>query len=173
MKLDEVKNLIRDIPDFPKPGIMFKDITPILQDPDACETIVSCFCSRLPNNKIDCVAGIESRGFLFGPMIANQLKVPFVPIRKKGKLPYKVFSEKYDLEYGKAEIEVHQDAITSRMNVLIHDDLLATGGTVNAAINLVKKLNAKPFALAFVIELSFLNAAKKFNLKNVVSLLKY
>lgn len=173
MKLDEIKNLIRDIPDFPKPGIIFKDITPILQNPVACETIVSFFCSRLTNNKIDCVAGVESRGFLFGPMIANQLKVPFIPIRKKGKLPYKVFSEKYDLEYGKAEIEVHQDAIISGMNVLIHDDLLATGGTINAAINLVKKLNAKPLALAFIIELSFLNAVEKFNLKNIVSLLKY
>ncbi len=173
MILNEVEKLIRDIPDFPKKGILFKDITPVLQSPEACDLILSFFYDKFCDLNIDCVAGIESRGFLFGPMIAKLLKVPFVPIRKKGKLPYKVYSEKYDLEYGSAEIEIHQDAICKDMRVLIHDDLLATGGTVNAAINLIKKFGAKPVSSSFIIELTFLKASERFNLHNIISLFKY
>ena len=123
MLSQKIQSLVRDIPDFPKDGIVFKDITPILADSALCLEIVHTFIKELKGLKIDTVVGVESRGFLFGFMLANALKVPFVPIRKKGKLPYEVVSHKFDLEYGSAEIEMHVDAIQKGCNVLVHDDL--------------------------------------------------
>jgi len=153
-----LKNVIRDIPDFPKPGIVFKDITPILKDPELCTAVVEEFASKLAGIEIDVIAGIESRGFLFGLMLANRLNVPFIPIRKQGKLPFKTVAESYKLEYGQATIEVHEDAFPAGTKVLIHDDLLATGGTVVAASKLIEKLGGVVSGYAFVISLDFLQS---------------
>src|SRR5690606_8000608 len=120
---------IRDVPDFPRPGIIFKDITPILKDPDLCGAIVEHMAEAIDEETIDVIAGIESRGFLFGLMLAQRLKKPFVPVRKAGKLPYDTVRQEYTLEYGNAVIEIHADAFAAGSRVLIHDDLLATGGT--------------------------------------------
>ena len=154
----KLENSLRDIADFPKPGILFKDITPILKDARLCTEVMDEFINRLEGIKIDVVAGIESRGFLFGLMLANRLGVPFVPVRKKGKLPSKTVEEPCELEYGSAILEIHTDAIHPGQRVLIHDDLLATGGTVGAATRLVQKLEGEVAAYAFVISLDFLNA---------------
>jgi adenine phosphoribosyltransferase len=153
----KIKSTLRDVVDFPKPGIVFKDITPVLKDPQLCKEITQALVEQLSSLKIDAVAGIESRGFLFGLALANALNVPFVPIRKAGKLPYKTIQQSYDLEYGSATLEVHEDAFEEGQNVLIHDDLLATGGTVIAASQLVKKLNANVIGYSFIISLNFLN----------------
>lgn len=157
MLADKIKQTLRDVPDFPKPGIIFKDITPVLKDPDLCAEITSALALQLKDIKIDVVAGIESRGFLFGLALAQALKVPFVPIRKVGKLPYRTIQQLYDLEYGSATLEVHEDAFTPKQQVLIHDDLLATGGTVVAASKLVEQLNAHVAGYSFLISLDFLN----------------
>ncbi len=157
MLSDKIKQIIRDVPDFPKPGIIFKDITPILKNAELCKEITAALAEQLTELKIDAVAGIESRGFMFGLALAQQLNVPFVPIRKAGKLPYKTIQQCYDLEYGSATLEVHEDAFESGQRVLIHDDLLATGGTVVAASNLVHKLGASVAAYSFLINLDFLN----------------
>ena len=172
---NRLKAVIRDIPNFPQPGIVFKDITPILKDQDLCKSIVEEFAKRLEGIEIDIVAGIESRGFLFGLMLANYLNVPFVPIRKQGKLPYKTIAESYKLEYGQATIEIHEDAFPAGSKILIHDDLLATGGTVVAAANLVEKLGGIVAGFAFVISLDFLNAQGRLDRfsKNMVSLAAY
>ena len=132
----KLKQIIRDFPDYPKPGIIFKDISPILMDMDLYGQVISSFAERIRKLNVDAIAGIESRGFWFGPAIANQLNVPFVPIRKRGKLPGETYSYSYDLEYGSAEIEVQKDSLPVGAKVLIHDDLLATGGTAIAAANL-------------------------------------
>lgn len=163
---------IRDIPDFPQPGIVFKDITPILKDPELCKEIVEEFVIRLKDMTIDVVAGIESRGFLFGLMLASRLGVPFVPIRKQGKLPYQTIAEGYKLEYGQATIEVHADAFEEGARVLIHDDLLATGGTVVAASKLVARAGAQIAGFSFLISLDFLNAKGRLTRfsKNIISL---
>ncbi|TDQ07444.1 adenine phosphoribosyltransferase [Pedobacter metabolipauper] len=153
----KIKQTVRDVKDFPKPGIIFKDITPILKEPLLCAEIVEALASQLINIQIDVVAGIESRGFLFGPSLAQRLNVPFVPIRKAGKLPYKTIRESYDLEYGSAVIECHKDALLTGQRVLIHDDLLATGGTVVAASKLIMQLGASVSAYSFIIALDFLN----------------
>lgn len=147
--------------DFPKPGIVFKDITPILKDPALCMEITSALAEQLKGMDIDVVAGIESRGFLFGPSLAQLLDVPFVPIRKAGKLPYKTIQQSYDLEYGCATIEVHEDALLKGQRVLIHDDLLATGGTVVAASKLVMQLGAEVAGYSFIIGLDFLNGKSR------------
>ena len=133
MIAQQIKSVIRDIPDFPKPGIVFKDITPILKDPPLCKQIIAAFAERLSGTRIDVIAGVESRGFLFGLSLATELGVPFVPVRKAGKLPYTIKQKVYELEYGTATIELHTDAFEAGQHVLIHDDLLATGGTVTAA----------------------------------------
>jgi adenine phosphoribosyltransferase len=171
-KLDSA---IRDIADFPKPGIIFKDITPILKDPQLCNDVIDEFVKQLAGIKIDVIAGIESRGFLFGMMLANRLQIPFVPIRKKGKLPFKTIQEPCELEYGSAILELHEDAIIPGQRVLIHDDLLATGGTVSAATRLVQKLDGEVAAYAFVISLDFLSAKQKLKLvsNNIISLVSY
>ena len=158
---DRIKAAIRDIPDFPKPGIIFKDITPILKDPNLCSGIIDAFAERLAGTKIDVVAGVESRGFLFGLMLAIKLNVPFVPVRKAGKLPHTVKQKIYELEYGTATIEMHADAINPGARVLIHDDLLATGGTVTAASELIQELGGVVCGFTFVVGLGFLDGAKR------------
>ncbi len=171
----KLENAIRDISDFPKPGIVFKDITPILKDATLCNEVIDEFVRQLEGVEIDVIAGIESRGFLFGLMLANRLNIPFVPIRKKGKLPFKTVEEPCELEYGSAILELHTDAISPGQKVLIHDDLLATGGTVSAATRLVKKLGGKVIGYAFVISLDFLNAKEKLaaDSENIITLVSY
>ena len=154
---EQIISTIRDVPDFPKPGIIFKDITPLLQDVVLSKKITLAFAEYWIDKKIDVIVGIESRGFIWGNSLAQEMNIPFVPIRKKGKLPSDTYSFKYDLEYGSAEIEIHKDAITAGQNVLIHDDLLATGGTAIAAAELIKMCGGKVAGYSFLVELSFLN----------------
>jgi adenine phosphoribosyltransferase len=156
MSIRRVKAAIRDIPDFPKPGILFKDITPVLADPELFKTAVNTIVARLRKMKVTKIAAVESRGFLFGAAAALRLGIGLVPIRKKGKLPYKTVNVSYELEYGSAELEMHRDAVTKKDRVVIIDDLLATGGTARAAAQLIEKLGAKVVELDFIIELSFL-----------------
>jgi len=171
----KIKETLRDVADFPKPGIIFKDITPVLQDPQLCEEITKALTAQLREIKIDVVAGIESRGFLFGLALAQALNVPFVPIRKVGKLPHKTVQQSYDLEYGSATLEVHEDAFLPGQHVLIHDDLLATGGTVVAASKLVNMLSANVAAYSFLISLDFLNGKDRLTTfcPNTFSLVSY
>ncbi len=157
----QIKSAIRDIPDFPKPGIVFKDITPILKDPILCDNIVNAFVEKLNGIRIDVVAGVESRGFLFGLALAGKLGVPFVPVRKAGKLPYAIKQKKYDLEYGSATIEIHTDAFEAGQHILIHDDLLATGGTVMATSELITEMGGTIAGFAFVVGLGFLNGQER------------
>jgi adenine phosphoribosyltransferase len=170
-----LKNAIRDVADFPKPGIMFKDITPILADNKLCDDIVDETAKRLEGIKIDAIAGIESRGFLFGFLLAQKLRVPFIPVRKAGKLPYQTISYSYNLEYGTATIEVHTDALKAGDNILIHDDLLATGGTAIAAAELVKQLGGTVAGYSFIVELDFLSGrdALAQYTENVISLVSF
>ncbi|MBS7566435.1 adenine phosphoribosyltransferase [Mucilaginibacter sp. Bleaf8] len=156
-----IKSAIRDIPDFPKPSIVFKDITPILKDPDLCTSVVEAFAVQLAGTRIDVVAGVESRGFLFGLQLACRLGVPFIPVRKAGKLPYSVKQKVYELEYGQATIELHTDAFAPGQHVLIHDDLLATGGTVTAASELIKEMGGEVAGFSFVVGLGFLKGREK------------
>jgi adenine phosphoribosyltransferase len=171
----KLKEVIRDVPDFPKPGIIFKDITPILLDPQLTRDLIDEMFNHVKSLNLDAVVGIESRGFWFGIMLANKLEIPFIPIRKKGKLPYKTVSYSYDLEYGSAEIEMHEDEIKDNWNVLIHDDLLATGGTACAAAELIKMQNGNVAAFSFVVDLTFLNGTeilKKYS-ENIFNLVSY
>lgn len=158
---EKVKQTLRDVVDFPKPGIVFKDITPVLKDPLLCAEISEALAAQLKGIKIDAVAGIESRGFLFGMLLAQRLQVPFVPIRKAGKLPYKTIQQSYALEYGEATLEIHEDAFLPGQQVLIHDDLLATGGTVVAASQLVNALDAEVAGYSFLISLGFLKGKER------------
>ena len=171
----KVKNAIRDIPNFPKEGIVFKDITPILQNSQLCKEIVEDIKQKVEGLNIQGVAGIESRGFLIGVPLAMALNVPFILIRKKGKLPYDTVSYKYDLEYGSAEIEMHTDAVSKGQNILLHDDLLATGGSASAAAELIQMQGANVTAINFLVELSFLNGREvieKYS-KNITNLANY
>nr|WP_199076378.1 adenine phosphoribosyltransferase [Pedobacter sp. ASV19] len=156
-----IKQTVRDVLDFPKPGIVFKDITPILKDSVLCGEITAALVEQLKGLEIDVVAGIESRGFLFGMLLAQALKVPFVPIRKAGKLPFKTIQQACNLEYGSAVLELHEDALLPGQKVLVHDDLLATGGTVVAASKLVKQLQAEVVGCSFIIALDFLNGRER------------
>lgn len=158
---DSIKKSIRDIQDFPKQGIIFKDITPILKDQQLCTEIVDAFVDQLKELEFDAIAGIESRGFLFGLMLANRLNKPFIPIRKSGKLPFKTIQQSYDLEYGSAIIEIHEDAFEPGARVLIHDDLLATGGTVEATSLLIQKMKGVIAGFSFIVSLDFLGGEKK------------
>ena len=170
-----LKDAIRDVHDFPKPGIVFKDITPILLDSQLTRDIIDEMVNHVKSLSLDAIVGIESRGFWFGIMLANKLDIPFIPIRKKGKLPYKTVSYSYDLEYGSAEIEMHVDEIKENWNVLIHDDLLATGGTACAAAELIKMQNGNVAGFSFVVDLSFLNGSeilKKYS-ENIFNLVSY
>lgn len=175
MLTEKIKNAIRDVKDFPKPGIVFKDITPIFYDQALCSEIVDAFVDIFRDEKLDAIVGVESRGFLFGMLLAHRLRIPFVLVRKSGKLPYQVIAHEYDLEYGSAKIEMHIDAIKPGWNVLVHDDLLATGGTAAAAAHLVQKQGAKVAGFAFLVELDFLSGGKKLEAysKNVISLVHY
>ena len=153
-----IKDAIRDVPDFPKEGIIFKDITPILQHPALCSQIITAIATQFKD--VDAVAGIEARGFLFGMSLASELGVPFIPVRKAGKLPYHKISYSYDLEYGSATVEIHEDAVKPGWNVLVHDDLLATGGTADAAATLIAK-TGNVAGFSFLIDLTFLNGKEK------------
>ncbi|NOS54684.1 MAG: adenine phosphoribosyltransferase [Cyclobacteriaceae bacterium] len=157
ISLEEVlKPLLRDVADFPKPGILFKDITPLLADPYARERVVDAIVDHFKTQQIDVVAGVEARGFIFGSLIAQKMAIPFIPIRKAGKLPYKKITEEYALEYGTASIEMHVDAVAKGTRVLLHDDLLATGGTASAAGSMIQRLGATVAGYSFIINLAFL-----------------
>lgn len=158
---EKIKSIIRNVPDFPKKGILFKDITPLFQHPELCREMIEEFAAKANKLKIDAVVGIESRGFIMGFALAQKLNVPFVLIRKSGKLPYKTISYEYELEYGTATIEMHINEIKPGWNVLIHDDLLATGGTALAAAELVKMQKGNIAGFAFIISLNFLNEKEK------------
>ncbi|MDE1865599.1 MAG: adenine phosphoribosyltransferase [Candidatus Micrarchaeota archaeon] len=169
-----VRQAIRDVKDYPKPGIVFKDITPLLKDPKLFGSCMDELARLLEDSEaeVDYIAGVESRGFIVAAALADRMEKGIIPIRKKGKLPYKTVEMSYDLEYGSATIEVHEDAISKGQSVVVADDLLATGGTSSAAAQLVEKLGGKVSAFAFVIELGFLNGRK--NLKgDAISLIKY
>ncbi len=170
MQLTEsLKTLIRDVPDFPKPGIIFKDITPLLEDPNVIKQVVVAMAAYSLHNKVDAVAAIEARGFLFGFLLAQELGVPFIPVRKEGKLPYRKITQSYTLEYGSAVIEMHEDAVQPGWKVVIHDDLLATGGTANAAGQLIERLGGEVAGFSFIVNLPFLGGSallqKQFNLQ--------
>lgn len=171
-KLDKA---IRNVPDFPVKGINFKDITTLLLDPQLSSDIIDSFVNNLNGIEIDAIVGVESRGFLFGFLLANKMGVPFIPIRKTGKLPGETLKYKYNLEYGSAEVEVHISDIKKGWNVLIHDDLLATGGTACASAELINQLDANIAGFAFIVSLDFLNG--KSNLRkysnNIISLKNY
>lgn len=171
-----VKACIRDIPDFPKPGIIFKDITTAIKDPVAFRRIVDFITEEFKNEGIDYVAGIESRGFIFGAPVAYNLGAGLVVVRKPGKLPAEVEQVEYELEYGTDCVEIHKDAIEEGKKVLLIDDLLATGGTAAAACNLIQKIGGKPVGIAFAVELTFLNGKEKLPVNDgikLVSMVKY
>lgn len=172
---DRIDQSLRTIPDFPKPGIQFKDITPLMENPALSRDIIAEFQARLNGVRIDAIVGVESRGFLYGLPLAIALNVPFITVRKKGKLPYKTVSYSYDLEYGSAVIEMHQDSIQQGWNVLVHDDLLATGGTAAAAAELVKMEGGTIAGFSFIIGLNFLNGAEKLKQysENIINLVEY
>jgi len=172
---NQLEAAIRAVPDFPKPGILFRDITPVLENPLLCKAVTEGFREQLIDTPIDAIAGIESRGFLFGMPLALALGVPFLTVRKKGKLPWKTVSHKYDLEYGSAEVEMHVGSVRPGMRVLVHDDLLATGGTAAAAAELVRMQGGSVAGFSFLIELSFLNGLRKLEPYNakVVTLMTY
>ncbi|MDD5412131.1 MAG: adenine phosphoribosyltransferase [Methylobacter sp.] len=171
--MNRLRDKIRDIPDFPKPGIIFKDITPLVKDPAALRLSVHQLLQPFLGRNITVVAGMEARGFIFGSLVAWELGLPFVPLRKPGKLPYDVQSVSYDLEYGSATLEAHIDSFDTNDHVLLIDDLLATGGTAKASCELVEKLGAKVEACAFVVELDFLEGRKSLSKYEVHSLLHY
>jgi adenine phosphoribosyltransferase len=170
-----IEQAIRNVPDFPKPGIQFKDITPILSDPALCRDIVDGFIRSINDKNIDVILGIESRGFIFGMMLANKLNVPFVLVRKVGKLPFRTVKYSYQLEYGSATVEMHVDSIKKGANVLIHDDLLATGGTAAAAAELVRMQGGSIAGFAFLVELGFLGGKEKLKSysEKIISLVTY
>lgn len=168
-----LKGKIRDIPDFPKPGIVFKDITPLLSDVHSFQGITDAFARRYAQKSIDAIVAVESRGFIFGAPLAYRIDAGFVPVRKKGKLPYKVEFIEYDLEYGTDRVEIHQDAVHKGSRVLVIDDVLATGGTAKAACDLVEKVGGVVVECAFVIELQFLNGREKLKNREIFSLVQY
>lgn len=168
-----LRSRIRDVPDFPKPGILFKDITPLLADVHAFRACTELFAAGLDGERVDAVVGIESRGFMFGAALADKLGVGFVPVRKPGKLPAATYRVEYELEYGTDAVEIHQDALHADDQVVICDDLIATGGTARAAGDLVRLCGAEVAAYAFVINLRFLEGEKKLSPHKVLSLLDY
>jgi adenine phosphoribosyltransferase len=169
----DLSDLVRNVPDFPLPGIQFKDITTLIGNGPAFQQVINSFVERYRGQQIDAVAGIESRGFIFSAPIALQLGVGLVPIRKPGKLPAETFQIEYDLEYGSNKLEIHRDAFTSGARVLVVDDLLATGGTIAAASSLIEQAGGQVAELAFVIELAFLNGRDKLNRYPIFSLIQY
>lgn len=171
--MNDLAGYIRNIPDFPKKGVVFRDITTLLKDPFALKKSVESFSKRYSNFKIDKVVCIESRGFILGSALAVSLNAGFVPVRKKGKLPGEIIAKQYDLEYGTDTVELHTDAIQPGDKILLHDDLLATGGTMSAAIKLVEQLHGKIVGICFLIELSFLEGRKHLSNYDIYSLIKY
>lgn len=169
----DLKSKIRDVPDFPKKGIVFRDITPLLKDPIALKQAIHEMKYHCSGKRIDVIVGIESRGFILGSALAMELGVGFVPARKAGKLPWATIKEEYALEYGTAALEMHKDAIEKGQNVIICDDLLATGGTSLATAKLVEKLGGNVLGFAFLVELTFLKGAEKLKDYEVASLIKY
>lgn len=170
--MEELKQAIRNIPDFPKPGIQFKDITPILSNQYLFKKSIQAFSNEYKDKGITSIVGVESRGFIIGAALANEMNLPFVPIRKKGKLPYKTIQKEYQLEYGTDIIEIHEDALKPSDNILLIDDLLATGGTISAAEDLIIKTKAKIAGIAFLIELEFLKGRERIHTKSIFSLIK-
>ncbi len=170
--MDELKAYIRDVPGFPKEGITFKDITTLLKEPKAFRKAVDALAEKFTGKGIDAVVCVEARGFIFGAAVAYKLNSGVVPVRKKGKLPYKTFAVTYDLEYGKDTLEIHQDAFPKGAKVLIVDDLLATGGTTRAVVDLVEKLGGKVAGLVFLIELTALKGREKLKGYPISSLIK-
>lgn len=169
----KLMQLIRDVPDYPKKGIVFKDITTLIKRGDALDEVINIFFDKCKDKKIDLVAAVESRGFIFGGVLANRLKVGFVPIRKFGKLPADTVEQKYDLEYGTDRLEIHKDAVLPGQKVLIVDDLLATGGTIKAACKLVEKLGGQVVGILIMIELGFLNGRDKLKDYDLFTLIRY
>lgn len=169
----DLKSKIRDVPDFPKPGIVFKDITTLLLDPEALKETVEIFRRRFEKREVDLLVGIEARGFIFGTALAYALNKGFVPVRKPNKLPAETISQTYELEYGTDSVEVHKDAIKAGQKVVIIDDLLATGGTASATAKLIEKLGGNVIEVAFVIELTFLAGREKLKGLDVFSILQY
>ncbi|MGD9899537.1 MAG: adenine phosphoribosyltransferase [Calditrichaceae bacterium] len=172
-RLEQLKSAIRDVPDFPKKGILFKDITPVLNDFTLFSDAISLLQESIKNHSIDKIAAIESRGFIFGSVLASKIGTGFVPIRKPGKLPYKIYREEYQLEYGVDALEIHQDAVKTNDRVLLVDDLLATGGTALAAAKLIEKCGGIVSEIIFLIELEFLNGRKRISNYPVSSLIIY
>jgi adenine phosphoribosyltransferase len=173
LNTEKLRELIRDVPDYPKKGIVFKDITTLIKRGDAFDQVINIFFDICKDKKIDLVAAVESRGFIFGGVLANRLKVGFVPIRKFGKLPADTVEQKYDLEYGTDRLEIHKDAVTTGQKVLIVDDLLATGGTIKAACKLVEKLGGEVAGILVMIELGFLNGRDKLKDYDLLTLIRY
>jgi len=169
--MKEIQHYIREINDFPKKGVIYKDISPLLGNIEAMRLAVDKLIANLPHQNIDKVVGIESRGFFLATLLADRLNAGFVPIRKPGKLPYKTYKEKYDLEYGQDILEIHQDAIQKGESVLIHDDVLATGGTAEAAVKLISRFEAELVQLNFILEIPFLNGRNKLPNQSIFSLL--
>lgn len=175
MIAEKIKSVIRSVPNFPKEGIDFKDIFPLLTDAHLYNEITDAFCDAIKMYQPEVIVGIESRGFLFGMLIANKLGLPFVPIRKKGKLPGQTIQASYDLEYGSATIEVQTNADLANKRVVIHDDLLATGGTIEAAGNLMLQMNAEIVAFAFLVNLNLIDFQTKLKpySQNIITLVNY
>ena len=171
--MENLKSLIREVPDFPKPGINFYDITTLLKHPDGLRGTVDALCAEFSGEQVDAVVGIEARGFIFAPAMAYHLGAGFVPARKPGKLPSQCASVSYDLEYGQDALQIHSDAVGAGHRVIIADDLLATGGTAKAVVDLVEKLGGQVVGLAFVVELEFLPGRQKLAGYDVRSLIKY
>jgi len=171
--VERLRAAVRDVPDFPKKGIMFKDITPVLSDPSLFRASIDLFLERCRGRELDKIVGIDARGFVFGSAVAYELGVGFVPIRKRGKLPYRTEIAKYSLEYGEAEVEMHTDALTAGERVVLVDDLLATGGTSAAAAVLIRKAGGQLLEAQFLIELEFLEGRKRLEPTPVTSFLKY
>jgi adenine phosphoribosyltransferase len=168
-----LNDYIRDIPDFPKPGILFKDITPLLASPKAFAHAIKLLSDQYRGRPIDAIAAAEARGFLVSAPMALELQLPLIPLRKPGKLPYRTYSLKYDLEYGSAELQMHIDGVANGANVLLVDDLLATGGTMQAAAQLIEQGGGKVVGCAFLVELLFLNGRDRLKPHDVFSLIQY
>ena len=173
VNVEDLKKLVRTVPDFPKPGILFYDITTLLKDKTGFAQLIDALAAHYIGRNVDLVLGIEARGFIFGPALAYRLNAGFVPVRKPRKLPAPVARVSYDLEYGTDTLEIHMDAIAPGQNVVLVDDLLATGGTMQATVQLVKQLGGEIASLAFVVELDFLKGRAKFPEYDVFSLLHY
>ena len=169
----KVQSLVRDVPNFPKKGILFKDITPVLRDGATFDRVVATLEAYAQNRGADVIAGIESRGFIFGAALAARMDLGFIPVRKHGKLPWKTVKQTYDLEYGKDALEIHKDAVEKKQRVLIVDDLLATGGTMSGACRLIQKVGGIVAGCAVVIELGFLNGRKRLKGQDIFSIVKY